>query len=214
MLVNFRHFRIKEQAEQIGEILLDNGIQPYYKEVQASIDVTFADNNPIEYWIQIAKEDMEKAEFILNEQGQNVDAIPDGHYLLDFDDEELIDILKNYSDWNDTDYILARKVLLNRGVEYTDNEILRFKEQKIEELKAPEKGKSVLVILGYFLSLLGGLFGLAIGWNFWTEINTLPNGDQVLRYDDSTIKHGKAMVVISLTVIVLTVLITISRYME
>ncbi|WP_430813860.1 hypothetical protein [Carboxylicivirga sp. RSCT41] len=204
MYVDFQNFIIKEQAEEVAKILNDNDINVIVKEVKPNVDITFSNTHSLNYWIRIPKGQVKLAESILN-KGTNSIKVPEGHYFLEFTDDELTEVVKNYYDWNKTDYQYARILLDERGIKYSEEKIAEFKNASLEELRAPENGKSSWIIAGFITAFMGGLLGVIMGWNYWTEIKTLPNGEKVHRFNAPTRQKGKLMMIIGLVVIVLAI---------
>ena len=204
MYIDFQKFLIKEQAEEIAKILTDNGINVQIKEVKPNVDITFSNAHSLNYWIRLPENQLVKAESILDKGLDSIDA-PLEHYFSEFTDEELIEVLKSYYEWTKEDYQYARIILKERGINLTDENIKQFKEVGLEEQRAPEKGNISWIIAGFATAFLGGLLGVILGWNYYTEYKKLPNGEKVYRFDSSTRKKGKVMMIIGLSVIVLAI---------
>src|SRR5690606_28514397 len=136
-----------------------------------------------EYVVKIGKNDFEKANQVLIEQSiSELDSIDKDYYLFSFTDTELRDIVAHSDEWNKFDFLLAQKLLKERGNEIDQHELETIKQQRIDELSQPEKPQHTAVIAGYILAVLGGIFGLFIGWYLSTHKKTLPNGERVHNY--------------------------------
>jgi len=132
-----------------------------------------------------------------------------GHYLFEFTNEELYEILEKPDEWNYIDYKLAQKILKERGKDINENLLASLKEERVTELSKPERRYSFWIIVGYISSLLGGLLGLAIGWILWTMKKTLPNGERIYVYSESDRRHGKIMFMIGIIIFPIACLIAI-----
>jgi len=160
------------------------------------------------YWIRVPEAHLGQAESILCDENNSITMLQE-HYFFEFTNEELIEVLESYYDWNKTDYQYARLILKERGLIYSDEDIERFKEQSIEEQRQPEKGKTSWIIAGFITAFMGGLLGVVLGWSYWTDFKKLPNGEKVHRFDRSTRQKGKTMMIIGLIVMVLAIAIRI-----
>ena len=208
MYSDFRKFIIKEQAEAFAKILQDNDVNVVLKEVKPNVDITFSNNQSMNYWIRVPEDQVVQAESILSDDNNSISMLQE-HYFFEFTNEELIEVLESYYDWNKTDYQYARLILKERGLVYSDEDIELFKEKSIEEQRQPEKGKTSWIIAGFITAFMRGLLGVILGWSYWTDFKKLPNGEKVHRFDRSTRQKGKTMMIIGLIVMVLAIVIRV-----
>ncbi len=122
-------------------------------------------------------------------QRQLID-LPNNYYLFDFTDEELIEVVAKPDEWNQLDYLLALKLLKERGKEVNPILADKLREHRIEELAKPEVSQKGMIYSGYALAVLGGIIGIGIGWTLSSQKKTLPNGNVVYVYSESDRKHG------------------------
>ncbi len=76
--------------------------------------------------------------------------------LGNFSDEELVEILQKQDEWNPENVILAQKILESHGKVYSEEDLKRFFDERVEVLRQPVavKASSVtLAFLGVVLSL-------------------------------------------------------------
>lgn len=137
----------------------------------------------------------------------DIDIIEPDYHLLSFTEEELRDILRNPDEWGDYDYALAVQLLRKRGIEYSDKELAQLKQERLAELAVPEPGKPVWIVLGYMLAILGGLLGVAIGYQFMRGKKTLPDGRRIYVFTKETRDHGITIFAIGLITIALALLL-------
>ncbi len=199
-LAVFRTFPNVEQAREFGQLLSDNGLSVKLVENSPAVDITFSGNTmQTEFQILVDQNEFDKAEGILQDNARDlVKNVDREHYLFQFTNEELYDILLKPDEWNEFDYILAQHILDERG-KPVDEEMLRsLRKQRIDDLTKPEEGHSVWIYAGYISAFLGGLLGLAIGAHITTSKKTLPDGQVLHRFSEKDRKHGKRILVIGL----------------
>ena len=191
--VTFRKFSSLEEAEWILATLKEGGISTQVYDASPPVDLTFSVNkSQNEIRVRLKQIDFEKANSILERQAQaQVEDIPDDHYLHDFSDEELIEIVEKRDEWSRMDFLFAQKLLADRGKQLTSEEIEKFRLKRIEELKRPEVGHKGWLRFGYTCAVLGGFLGMFIGWFHWKFKKTIATGERMLAYDDQTRKTGE-----------------------
>jgi len=80
-----------------------------------------------------AKRILEKETFkIINE-------ISKEHYLYDFTNEELFDILFKKDEWSELDFQLSIKILNERGEKVDKKLLKKLEEERLNSLKEPKK---------------------------------------------------------------------------
>ena len=198
----FKKFPTLEQANELKELLNENGIESLLADNIPPVDVTFSGNTlQNEFEIRIKQSNFKKAEEILEKNAENlIDQIDKDYYLFEFTDEELYEILLKSDEWNAFDYTLAQKILKQRG-KSVDKELLNsLKNERLRDLAKPEENQKPWIFAGYVFSLLGGFLGLIIGYFLWTSKKTLPNGQKVYSYSENDRKHGKYIFYIGLII--------------
>lgn len=118
------------------------------------------------------------------------------HYLYQFTDEELFEVLEKPDEWNKFDTALAKEILSSRGRTVDADMLMAMKSERMRTLSKPEKSKGYILVMGYIFALLGGVLGVAIGYSLWRSKKTLPNGESVWSYVDGDRKHGQIMFLI------------------
>ncbi|MGY3795181.1 hypothetical protein [uncultured Aquimarina sp.] len=198
----FRKYKTLEQAKDLEELLLKNGIDSIIADNVPSVDSMFGANplnNEIE--IRIKQTDFKKAEQILELQAENlINEVDKDYYLFEFTKEELYEILLKSDEWNEFDYKLAQKILQDRGKSINEELLNSLKKERLEQLAKPEGNQKSWIIAGYFFAILGGMLGLIIGYFLWTSKKTLPNGQKVYSYTNKDRRHGKYIFYIGLIV--------------
>jgi hypothetical protein len=202
--LTYQHFNDKSEAEELLALLTENKIECFFEDATASFDPSFVNselNN--EYRIKLKKEDFEKADsFLLSITAKQIEGIDQDYYLFEFSNEELLEIISKRDEWSKLDYLLAQKILSDRGHTIEQEELQLIYKKRIEELSKPEKSQISWIITGYVLVLLGGVLGLFIGWHFHSHKRTLPNGESVYAYSIKDRIHGKRIVVLGVVCLV------------
>ena len=212
--LTYQKFNEEIPALAIGEIMKANNIEYLIENTSIGFDATFANNEfTKEYRIKIKKDDFEKADRLL--EGitlTKLDEVEKDYYLFEFTDEELMEIITKRDEWNQFDFVLAQKILKDRGKEINSEVVTLLKKQRIKELAKPEEGQRTWIVAGYILAFLGGLLGIFTGWHLLTHKKILPNGDKVYGYTESDRKHGFYIFIIGVVFFVLWVTIRIGNY--
>ena len=203
----FQSFIQKEDAAELARRLEAEGIPFVLEDNNVSVDVTFAfDHSRDEYRIRIPQHLFANAHKILEEQAkEEAGLVPEEHFLHSFENEELFDVLKAPDEWSKTDYVFAQELLVYRGETVDQEQLERWKVERMDTLRQPEDGGSTSIALGYMGALgslivgpiLGGI-GVFIGGHLMKTNKTLPSGEVVPTYNEATRKSGKSIFRLSL----------------
>lgn len=207
--LNFQKFDKKEDVLSFSEILKENGIDSLIEDTGNSLDSNFGNSQfSIEYLLKIKKSDFEKAGNLAQEISEReLNEVEEDYFLFDFSDTELKDVILKKDEWGNFNSSLAQKILKDRGVEVTSEQIESLHEERLIQLSQPEKIQSEWIFMGYFFAVLGGLLGVLTGWYLMTLKKTLPNGETVYSYVPSDRKHGKRIFVIGLVFLTIFIII-------
>ena len=199
-LTALKRFYAYEHALVVSEMLREDGIETEIRDSRTPVDFTMVDGGPpVAYDVLLPAKDLTRAQKILEKQaevlvvGDNQD-----HYLHKFSNPELVEILTKPHEWSEFDVALAKKILADRGEEVDMEEISRRKKEGLRELAKPEKLSTAWILIGYLLSMVGGLLGMICGLLFWTMKKRMPNGKKVFAYDKNSRTHGMLMFFLSL----------------
>jgi hypothetical protein len=208
----FKTFQDKETAEDFSDVLKEKGIEFYIEEDEPGFDPSYA-NNPMDtdYHIMIPESDFEKANQAYEDYFEKqLDHIPSDYYLYSFTDKELKEIVAKPDVWGSLDYLLAQKILAQRGLPVSEEEKQTLRTERSKALQQPEKEKDLSIILYYIISLFFPV-GIVIGWVWTNSKKTLPDGTKVHRYDANLQRHGRIIFIFSLLLLVLAVLFSLAR---
>jgi hypothetical protein len=208
-LTEYKKFPTIEEAVELQNLLKENGILADVQDVSPPVDITFSSNHMHdEYLVKIKSDDFDKANAILHENAKNlINTIERDYYLFDFSEEELKEILAKPDEWSELDYVLAQQILQERGLTIEESMLEFQKERRNSELARPEKRQKVMVAVGYFLSVFAALLGIIIGYTLMASKRKLPNGEKVYTYTEEDRKHGKNMIRIAVSLILLGLLL-------
>ena len=129
------------------------------------------------------------------------------HYLFDFKDEELFDILASPDEWSAFDYQLARRILDERGIDIDAKLLALLKKTRLQELAQPEEKQTVSLWSAYTFALLGGIIGIVMGWYILTARKTLPDGQRPHLYRASDRRHGPWIMALGLVMLAVWLLL-------
>ncbi|MEX1003295.1 MAG: hypothetical protein WDZ35_14340 [Crocinitomicaceae bacterium] len=211
--VVYKQFRSLDRATELFNLLKNHGLDPYLSDDLPPFDVTFSGNNlAYSYEIQLDSSAFQRADELLQEQASEWMPLEDeAHYLKKFTDQELIEVIQKIDEWSVYDRIIARKLLVERGQTFTDEQIKHFEEDRIKQLSKPEKISIQRIVGGYIAALSFGFVGILIGYAMMKATKTLPNGNKVFVYDTDSRFHGKIIFTVGI-VILLAVLIVQWQY--
>jgi hypothetical protein len=190
--------------------------------------------------VKIRRQDFDYVHSLLRSEAEEVAGqVATDHYLYDFTDEELKDVIFKQDEWSELDVLIAQKILSQRGIEISSNTIEEHKAKRLQELKAKEPSPSKWLFIGYFISAfstfivlallarLPGLFGNLIsfallitgpmiGYLIASSKKTLPNGEKTFIYDAKTRRQGWIITLIGtasfLVCVILVIIFRIEIY--
>jgi hypothetical protein len=196
--LSFRKFNSPEQAEQLLDILTNNGIPYFIVDETSNYDPSTLSGTSLQktIMIKIKSSDFILAEKLLGEAAsQNLENADKDYYLFSFKDEELIEILLKPDEWNAFDIELSKKILKEKGKAVNPELIEALRKQRLEDLARQEPSQKNWIIIGYICSIAGGFLGVCIGWHLMSYRKKLPNGELVYSFNDSDRKNGKIILI-------------------
>jgi len=195
----FKQFKDPAMLAELVSVLKENNID-YVVEDFIGTSTTFTnDETNREYVVKLKKEKFEKVNELLMEISMNnIDEVDKDYYLFEFSDEELTEIIMKPDEWSEFDYLLAQRILSDKGKEISPEQLNRFKKQRLQELAQPTASKKVWIFLGYLFALFGGVVAIIFGYVITTSKKTLPNGEQVYDFTPADRKHGNRIFVLGI----------------
>src|SRR5260221_4377450 len=115
--INYKKYYEQERADALKQILQENNIEFETEEERESLDTLYGDKHFLkQFFIKIKQEDFLKADAVLKELSlKELATVDKDHYLFEFSDEELFEIISKPDEWNEFDFELAKKILGDRG---------------------------------------------------------------------------------------------------
>jgi len=196
----FREFHALEHAYDYVEVLKDSGIL-YKLETPSELLIDKAIvGEPLrpKAILRILPQDFTRVNQLIERMVEQ-NLIPEEHYLLQFSDLELFDLLEHSDEWSIEDVTLTRKILQKRGLEVSTEQIQRMKEERYQKLREGKEGEWQGMIV-YLICIFAGLLffsplfllgGLGMGYYYWQDKNTDPEGRRYYTFDAKTRKWGK-----------------------
>jgi lipopolysaccharide export system protein LptC len=194
----FERFPAAENAAALVALLEQHQIEFRLEENRRGFDPTFAHNPLItDVVVKVRRRDFAKVYQLLEENARHQTAdLQESHYFQQFNTDELLDVLRKPEEWSKNDVTLARKMLEERGVNISEEEISRMKEAHRKEIVKPVAGNRVWIITGFLLAILGGWIAIALGWNYYANTKTDLSGQKHPTYDAATRRKGLLMMMV------------------
>lgn len=209
--LTYQKFIEKNEATALMDLLSANKIQFIFEDNSATNIAAFTNNEfDKDFRIKLQKNDFELVdELVMDSLSDQIDKVDKNHYLFEFSEIELLEVLFKRDEWSTFDFLLAQKILKNRGMEANEMMIEALRKSRFEELARPDKNQKYWIIIGYISSFLGGLIGIFIGWHMHNHKRTLPNGDRVYGYSVSDRKHGIRIFVVGIIFFIIWIFLRI-----
>ncbi|MGH2664256.1 hypothetical protein [Flavobacterium sp.] len=211
--LTFQRSGKKEDLLSLSEILKENNIDSLIEDTGNSLDSNLGNSQfAIEYLLKVKKSDFEKARKLSEEISEReLDEVEEDYFLFGFSEVELEEVVFKKDEWGDFNFALALKILKERGVEITPEQIKNFEGKRLIELSKPEEKQTEWIFFGYVFAVLGGFLGVLTGWYLLTLKKTLPNGERVYSYSTSDRKHGKRIFCIGIVFLIIWSVIWIAK---
>ncbi len=207
----FREFLNIEEANDFAQLLEKNKIIYSLEKPQVLIDKAIVGTTILPKAIlKILPRDFERVNKILAEIIEQ-QAIPQDHYLLEFSNLELFDVIKKPDSWNIEDITTARKILVSRGFEVTNQQLEELQEQRYSELRAGKQGEigwmffyAVCIGLGVlFLHPIFMIAGVGMGFYYWQDKKRDPKGASFFTFDKKTRKVGQIIFYLGIVLMII-----------
>ena len=153
-------FASNEEADALVALLQENAIEAnVVSDANLGGDplgLDFQNRGASTVIVRVHAGEIEKARRIL-EAGMQAAATDADDASLEmfqsFSDEDLLEVLKKPDEWNPENVALARKLLASHGKNFTDAELQKFFEERIESLRQPipvKKASGILSLVASF----------------------------------------------------------------
>jgi len=207
----FRKYSSLDEASGLIELLKKNDIPYQLEDYSNQADISFIGQNlELKVIVKTRISDFPIIESLLdNEIKITLEQVDKEHYLFDFTDEELTEIIVKPDEWSNYDYKVAELILNERGASVSPKFIENIKKQRYNKLNEKESYSTMWIILGYISAFFGGFLGFAIGLSLWFMKKKLPNGEKVSFYNDKTRHHGAQITLIGLIMTIIFIALRI-----
>ena len=219
----FQTYASIEQATEVADQLRGRGIAATVVKVGPRLDsAIIGPDYGDKYAVKIMGSDFTEANKILySDSNVDLDSVDVNHPLMLMNNEELKGIIAKPDEWGAENYSIALALLKSRGVTISETVIDSLKEERIAILSRRKKLSPYFLLTGYssailpclfnalkyhqkvggyvtdFIIYLPGFLGLFIGWVILRSRTTLPDGRQIPSFEEGTIKHGIAIVILN-----------------
>lgn len=199
-LSTYRKFIYEDDALELVQNLKDNHVAYELTENSSKLDSSFGgDINTKQFELKIQKDDFQLVEKLEEELVKTeVEIVSQDYHLFDYSDEELIEIVVKKEEWSKFDYLLAQKILKERGKEVKPEVLKMIDQQRIKDLSIQEVSPTWLIIIGYVCAVLGGFLGIFIGAFLMNYKKALPNGDRIYSFNRKDRSHGQNILILSI----------------
>ena len=204
---SFKTFNDKETAEDFSEVLKEYDIEFYIEEDVLEFDLTYANNElDKDFHIMVKQTDFVKAKQAYEAYFKNqLHNAPVDYYLFSFSNDELKEIMSKPDEWGTFDYLLAEKILHDRGMGLSETDKKALKTERYKTLQDQQNEKPSNILLYYIFSIVVFPIGMLIGWAWAFSKKTLPDGNRVAVYDEDIQRHGKIIFTIATLLFVLAI---------
>ena len=194
----YRNFGFPEQAYGFLIPILEENNIPWWLESAAPMShAIVGNNNAPGFALLVRNADFPKVNEAI-ERFVFENPVDEEHYLNAFNNTELLGILDNPTGWNIEDYATAKKLLANRGFQINNDEITQNRQAKLEAL---HQGKDISLYsmtlwalsipLGLFVHLAFFVAALGMGYYYWKDMSTDPDGNRYQTFKPRTQSFGK-----------------------
>lgn len=201
----YKTFGNLEQVKEITDLLKQNKIQYKVEKITPLLDPVFGGNTQHEHFvIKLKNSDFERADKVIaNDIDINPEELVSDYYLFQFTDDELMDVIVKKDEWTDFDNKLAQKLLSERGIEISPDELETIRSQRLADLSQHKPFPKTLIIAGYILAFFGGLISIFIALQFLLDRKNLPDGSKMYNYDPNARSHGLVILIIGTFVFII-----------
>lgn len=211
--VTYAKFIRRQDALDLADFLKEKGVPYTLSSSMIHFDPSLS-NNELNHEIELRlhPDQFEQVDLLRKEEAKK-NALDDSeeHYLHNFTDQELIDVLSKPDEWNPFDVILAQHILDVRGISLDEDHLKKLQQQRLDELRQTEPSKTIWLLIGYVMASLGGIIGIMIGWHLYFHKKTLPNGERIYYYTPKSRMHGYIMGLLGSIALVIFVILRFLR---
>lgn len=208
-----REFNETEGLNDFIQLMDQHVIRYKVEDSILRFDASFANNQTRRaYRLLVMDEDMQQALQLADQYDLEIlKNLPADYYLYQFSREELTAIVYAPDEWNNLDVLLATQLLENEGIIPDHEKIDEQLEHKQQIADAPESNANCLVVCGYLLCGMGIIIGFIIALILVTSTKVTSSGNRIPYYSENIRWHGRAMILLSVVVLLFGSLLIIPQ---
>lgn len=165
-----------EALQDVESTLQENAI-PYKKSSNAQIvsSAVIGGGSDPEVIISVKRSDYAQANAALEEAALQT-PLPEDHHLLRASDDELLEIIQHPGEWSCYDVAHSRKLLSDKGISVSKEELDAINSQKRASLEAGQGVSKSRLLFAWIISILFPFGGLFAGILFSNKKEKTPLG--------------------------------------
>jgi hypothetical protein len=202
-LVTYQVFYKEKLLEKFCSLLSEKNIHFETRQMTSNLE-SYSEDSEIIYEVWVNQEDIPVIDQLVDEKQEGQD-----HYLFQFSDEDLLDIIINRHEWSLSDYKMAHEILKQRGKGISEELAATMRKHKSAEIVKTEEKQSGWIAAGYILALLGGVVSIFIGYHLAWGKKKLPGGEITWIYRKEDRFHGQVIFYLGISVSSLMIIINI-----
>ena len=196
-LLTYQTYPNQEVAQSLLDLLDAEGVEYEADYAAARFSAPLGITLPESFVVRLRPEEFSRVRALEEARAaESLGELPSDYYLFSFSNAELWDLLKQPDAWSSRDVALAMRLLRERGENVSAHTLQDLRTWHTATLAAPDPSPTGWIVLGYVSALLGGLFGIGVGWSLRRYNKTLPDGRQVPGYAPADRAHGLYIMVI------------------
>ncbi|WP_306643080.1 hypothetical protein [Sanyastnella coralliicola] len=202
-----RIYQNREQATELAKQLIDDGVNAYVADNSGAVDLTFS-NSKINEEFQVLVDGhqyVDAMNFLVERAEKELHHIPEDHYLYSFTDEEIMDVLRDFDEWNEVDIALSSKIAKDRNLPITSM-VIDDKKDSVEP-----NDQIGIIVIAYILLLIAPIVSAIIGWILAYYKKQDKQGSLYYVYSERAQKQGKIVMWLGIIFLALFVLAIVFR---
>lgn len=209
----YRSFQFQEDALPFIDLLKENEIPYEFNGSETLItEAIVGSSNYPKFVLKILQSDFSTVNAIIEREVLKNSADFHEHYLNDFNDHELLAILRKPDQSSIEDITITKELLKRRGIPIDPSALVEMKQERLSEL---QKGKDekigwmllfflLLVAISTFMNIFFFIGTLGLSWHYWRDKSADIDGNKFYTYNEQTRKYGITLGILS---IVLTIIL-------
>lgn len=201
----YKSFHNVEEAKEFSKILDDKEILYLAESTETILDESIVGTGMLpKVVIKLLPKDFKKVNGFIAYQISELDyADIQDHYLIQLDDEELLEIFEKPDEWSVEDANVAKIITRHRGIKPSKEKIQALRAQRLDEIREGKSENKAMMLL-YFVFIIGGWFfsplfaiaGFGMGYYYGYSKNVDLDGEKYFTFEPTTRLLGKLMLII------------------